>query len=93
METILLDGAAFRANSIATEHSALLVICAPHGMLGCGYLNVSTAERLGDALAIVTGVKNFDDMLAAEVKSVSPAAAARGVRAGMTGRDALLAMK
>jgi uncharacterized protein YunC (DUF1805 family) len=40
-------------------------------------------------LAIVSGVKNYDDMLKAEVKAVSAAAAALGVAAGMSGKEAL----
>jgi uncharacterized protein YunC (DUF1805 family) len=62
-------------------------------MLGCGYLSVEAAERLGDALAIVTGVKSYEDMLKAEVKKVSSAAALLGVKEGMSGKEALLIMK
>ena len=51
---------------------------------------METAEKLGAAFALVTGVASFDDMLAKDVKAVSSAAAARGVAVGMTGREALL---
>ena len=51
---------------------------------------LETAEKLGAAFALVTGVASFDDMLAKDVKAVSSAAAAREVAVGMTGREALL---
>ena len=40
----------------------LLVIKAAGGVLACGYLNVQTFEKTGEAGAIVTGVRTFDDM-------------------------------
>ena len=60
----------------------------PEGPEG-GRIAVATADKTGDALAIVSGVKNYDDMLKAEVKAVSAAAAALGVAAGMSGKEAL----
>jgi uncharacterized protein YunC (DUF1805 family) len=29
----------------------------------CGYLNIETAERMGNIVAIVTGIKTVNDML------------------------------
>lgn len=82
----------FNACTIPTEHGSVLLISASRGMLGCGYFSVETADKIGDALAVVSGVKNYDDMLRAEVKKVSAAAAQRGVLVGMTGGEALLKM-
>ena len=70
----------------------ILLIKAGKGALGCGYINMAAAEKFNHALAIVSGVASYEDMLAAEVKSVSPAAEALGVKTGMTGREALLLM-
>ena len=67
----------------------LLVIKAKHGALVCGYINMETAEKLGDAVAMVTGVNSYADMLNAKVKRVSSAAAQLGVCDGMIGSDAL----
>lgn len=67
----------------------LLVIKGGHGVLACGYLNAQTFEKTGEAGAIVTGVRSYDDMLAAKVVAASTAAQARGVTIGMTGREAL----
>ncbi len=92
-EKLTIDGNIFDGNAVATVHSALLTISGSRGMLGCGYVNAAAAAKFGDALAIVRGVKNFDDMLRAPVCEVSPAAAELGVAVGMSGKDALNLMK
>ena len=92
MDTIRLDESDLDAITFATQNTKILVIRAAHGLLGCGYISVETAAKVGDALAVVSGVANYDDMLRASVKAVSPAAEALGVRPGMTGHDALLKM-
>jgi len=90
MEKILLEGHVLEGCSVATEHTRILIIKAAHGFLGCGYFALETAEKVGDAAAIVTGVGSFDEMLSAPVKRRSSAAARRGVAEGMTGKEALL---
>lgn len=67
----------------------LLVISGSKGVLSCGYLSLESLERNGDAGAIVKGVNCYDDMLSAEIKAVTPQAAALGVKTGMTGAEAL----
>ena len=89
MDTVTINGQSLEAVAFPTEHSVVLMIRGKKGLLGCGYLSVATADKTGDAVAIVSGVKNYDDMLKAEVKAVSAAAAALGVAAGMTGKEAL----
>ena len=89
MDTVTINGQTLEAVAFSTEHSVVLMIRGKKGLLGCGYLSVATADKIGDAVAIVSGVKNYDDMLKAEVKAVSAAAAALGVAAGMTGKEAL----
>ena len=74
---------------IRLKNANLVMIVAEKGFVGCGYLNMETAERLGDALALVTGVKTFDDVLNAEIKKVSSKAKEFGVTEGMTGKEAL----
>ena len=92
MDSVRLDGNTLDAITFATQNTRILVIRAARGLLGCGYISVDTAAKAGDALAVVSGVSGYDDMLNATVKAVSPAAEALGVRPGMTGRDALLKM-
>ena len=92
MDTVQLNGHTLEAVTLPTPHTKILAIRAPLGLLGCGYISPETAAKVGDALAIVSGVSCYDDMLQASVKAVSPAAEALGVRPGMTGRDALSKM-
>ena len=71
----------------------LLVVTGSKGSLACGYLNVATFEKLEEAVAIVRGVDDFDDMRTARVEEVSSVAGTLGVRVGMTGEEALVLMK
>lgn len=93
METLNIDGRELQGADIPLYGTChLLVIRTEKGMLGCGYLSLGAAEKFGHALAIVRGVSNYDEMLAATVQEVSAAAAALGVKSGMTGREALALM-
>lgn len=92
MEKIVIDGRNFDGVAVATANTKVLLIRGGRGLLGCGYFSLATAEKVGDALAVVSGVGSFDDMLSAQVRGVSPAAAELGVRCGMSGREALLLM-
>jgi len=69
--------------------SPLLVIKAPKGVMGCGYLNVETFNRTGEAAVIVRGVNTHEDMLKAKVVAASDAARSLGIEPGMTGAEAL----
>ena len=90
MEQINLEGNILEGYAVPTANTSILLIKAEHGFLGCGYFSLATAEKVGDAAVIVSGVKNFEEMLEAKVKGFSPAAAARGVTLEMTGKEALL---
>lgn len=92
MEKILVEDKAMMAGSMDMYGVKILLITSGKGALGCGYINLAAAEKFGHALAIVSGVNDYDDMLAAEVKAVSSAAAALGVSVGLSGKDALLKM-
>ncbi len=92
-EKLVVGGKEFRGDRIDLPKCALLVIQGTKGMLGCGYVSLTAAEKFGDALATVSGVASFGDMLGAEVKGVSAAAVALGVKVGMTGREALETME
>ena len=89
MEQLIIDGKTFRADTIPLKTSAILVIQGEIGMLGCGYLSIETADKLGHALATVSGVACYDDMLKAKVGKVSAAAAKLGITPGMSGKEAL----
>jgi uncharacterized protein YunC (DUF1805 family) len=67
----------------------LLLIIGEKGFVMCGFLNMESAERLGVAAAVVSGVKTFEDVLNEQVKSVTSKAKNLGVEVGMKGIDAL----
>lgn len=79
---------AFEKFHIALK-SPLLVIKAPKGVMGCGYLNIETFNRTGEAAVIVRGVNTHEDMLNATVVAASEAAQALGIEPGITGAVAL----
>ena len=68
----------------------LLVLKARRGILACGYLSLATMNKLNEVGAIVTGVRDYEDMLRAQVVAVSERALQLGVTVEMTGRDALV---
>lgn len=92
-DKIILDGNLFDGYEIPSGNTFILVIKGKNGFLGWGYISLETAEKVGDAVAIVSGVKNFNDMLNAQVKCASSAAAKLGVVPCMSGRDVLMKMK
>jgi len=67
----------------------LLLIVGDKGFIMCGYLNVEVAEKLQVAAAVVSGVKNFDDVLNAEIKAVTSRAKELGINVGLKGKEAL----
>ena len=93
MDKIKIDNIEFSGSTIEMLQGKLLLIQGQNGMLGCGYFNVETADKLNSAMAIVTGVKCYDDMLTRLVVKVSARATEYGVTVGMSGKDALLLMK
>ncbi|MDQ8034177.1 hypothetical protein CEG14_11215 [Bordetella genomosp. 1] len=83
-----VDFAAFKQVRIELKRP-LLMLVGGKGILACGYLNPVTFDKTGEAIAIVSGVNDFDDMRTTAISAVSAAAAALGVTPGMTGEEAL----
>ncbi len=74
---------------IQFPNTTLVLVLAKKGYVMCGYLNIVTADKLGDVAAVVRGVKTVDDLLKAKVQEVSEAAKKIGIEFGMTGESAL----
>lgn len=68
-------------------HPNLILIQCRKGFLMCGYLNMEAAERFGDT-AVLVGGADFQQVLANPIKGMTPAAAALGIKDGMTGMEA-----
>ena len=55
----------------------------------CGFLNIDVAEKVNVTAAMVSGVKTFDDILAAEIKAVTSKAQTKGIKIGMKSEEAV----
>lgn len=73
---------------VSLPGAPVLMLVGSKGFVGCGYFSVDVADKVGHALAVVSGVGSFEDMLNARVKAVSPEAADAGVTVDMTGAEA-----
>ena len=93
MADLILDGITFETVHVLTAKTNILLVKAAGGFVGCGYFDVAVANRVGDAVAIVTGVKTIDEVLAAPVVRLSDRALEAGVTEGMTGREAALLLQ
>jgi uncharacterized protein YunC (DUF1805 family) len=82
----------FTAYTIELFAAPLFLLKAKYGYVMCGLLDIKTAEKLGDAAAVVRGVKSVDEVLEKQVSDVSPKALEKGVVTGMTGLQALKKM-
>jgi len=76
--------------------TTLIAITAGSGYIMCGALDVQLLnERLKDREIVAgraVGVRNFDQLLDAPLESVTDAAAALGIVAGMSGKEAVRIM-
>ncbi len=89
---ITIEGKKFKTISIPTQNTQVLMISGKNGFLACAYINLEVANKRDDVCVLVTGVKNFEDMLKAKVFKLSEAAKKAGISEEMTGKDALLLM-
>lgn len=88
-ETLTLEKGHLTGYCIDLGKAPLIILQARKGYLMCGYLNMNTANKLGDIAGKVTGVKTYDDMLNAPVTEVSENAKKEGLTEGMNARDFL----
>jgi uncharacterized protein YunC (DUF1805 family) len=91
-KTIELNNKQAEGILINTGNVNAILIKAEKGCLACAYFDINIANKVGDAMAIVTGVKTFDDCLNAKVIKASDKAKELGVKEDMTGKEALLLM-
>jgi|Deesub1362B_J571_1020462.scaffolds.fasta_scaffold00034_3 uncharacterized protein YunC (DUF1805 family) len=86
---IKVNGRILTGIKMDLANAPLLIFKGEKVMVGCGYLNVETLDRMGNAACIVTGVREFEDVLNAEIKAVTSKASELGVETGMKGLDVL----
>ena len=69
-------------------------IMTKYGIVGCGIYDLKTAGEFGQAIAIAKGTPTHplvepEDLLDAKIVDATPKAAALGITAGMSGREAV----
>ena len=84
---ITIEGKKYLYVKLAMEKAPLVLIKGSKGYVMCGYLNMETAEKLGDVAVRVKGVSDLDSILGATVESASTAAGSLGIKAGMPVRS------
>lgn len=81
------------AITVRLPKTNLLVVTTDKGYIMCGALDVALLnERLADRQILAgraVGVKTIDELLAAPLESVTTAARALGIEAGMSGSEAI----
>ena len=83
----------FTGVKIEMRNAPLLLLIAEKGFVMCGYLNIETAEKIGDCACMVRRVKTFEDVLNAEILDATKKAKELGIVDRMSGREALKLME
>ncbi len=60
----------------------LVMLKGKNGYVMCGYLNIGTADKLGDLAVRVTGVKDLNSVLNSKVVECSQEAGKKGIKPG-----------
>jgi uncharacterized protein YunC (DUF1805 family) len=89
MQKIKLENGEVTGYRIDLGKAPLLLVIAKRGYVMCGYLNIAAANKIGDIAGRVTGVKTFEDVLAASIVEVSENAKQVGLKEGMNAREFL----
>ncbi len=93
-EIVELAGKQARGYVIPLGPANLVFIVTDKGMVGCGAFDVVVLNSFGYPAARVrpskgSSIASIEDLLNGIVKEANPAAEKRGVRMGMSGRQAL----
>ncbi len=93
IDQIFVEGKPFQVLKVGLKNlPPLLLIEGRKGFVMCGYLNIDAAESLGATAAVVSGVKSFEDVLDAEIKTSTTKAKALGLKPGRVVRDVIEAL-
>jgi len=93
-ETVELAGKQAHGYVIPLGPVNLVAVVTEVGMVGCGAFDVMALNSFGYPAARVrpsegSSISNIEDLLEGIVKEANPAAEKRGVKIGMSGREAL----
>ena len=87
---ITINETVFKAVQIdLSDKGKLLMIIGKKGYIMCGYLNINTAQKLGDVACMVTGVKTIEDVLNSNIVALTAEAQKLGIIMGMPVKEVL----
>ena len=89
MDEVSFEGKKYVALKESIGNLPLIVIRAKKGYIACSYIDMETAEKVGDVAAFVSGVKDYDDLKKAKIRSATTWAEDLGIREGMSVKKAL----
>ena len=74
---------------VAMQNAPLILLICKRGFIMCGYLDLTTAEKLGDTACVIRGVSTFEDAFNSKIADATDGAKSAGIFPGMDVRDAL----
>lgn len=87
---IKINDTVFKAVQIdLSDRGTLLMIIGAKGYIMCGYLNINTAQKLGDVACMVTGVKTIEDVINSNIVALTAEAQKLGITMGMPVKEVL----
>ena len=89
VDKIEFDGRKYSTVKQNIGNLPLIVVRAKNGYVACSYIDKTTAEKVGDVAAFVSGVKDVNDFMRAKIRHVTTWAENIGVREGMSVKKAL----
>ena len=93
VENLDIHGKAFQGVKVDLKGLPPIVLIEGNkGFVMCGYLNIDSAESLGAAAAVVSGVSSWEDILNAKIKTSTTKAKALGLEPGKVVRDVIAAL-
>ncbi|KAA8922854.1 YunC family protein [Thermoplasma sp.] len=82
IDSVEIGGKVYQFFKSDLGNAPLLFLKGSRGYAMCGYLNIETANKIGDIAVRVTGVKTLEDMLSAKVADASQEAQKIGIKPG-----------
>ena len=72
-QTIDFAGKKYQGIIYSLGNVPLIIVKAKKGYVACSYIEKGSAEKLGDVAAFVSGVKCFEDVFRAKIKTATMA--------------------
>ena len=89
IKKIKLENGQVIGSFIELNNAPLIVLQAKKGYVMCGYLNMNTANKLGDIAGRVSGVKTFEEALDSIIVEASENAKKMSLHEGMKTKEFL----